>query len=291
METVGFVGVGKVGLPICKNLIASGFRVIGYRRSSLAEFEAAGGTAARSPADVGAQADIVFSCLPDEAALDDAMQGPNGLLQSARPGQIVVELGSHLVSRKEAQVAPFAAKGATFLDGEVSGTPGMVVARKAVIYLGGDAEACRRIEPAIAGFADNCVYFGPFGAASRVKLINNLLAAVHIAATAEAMALGLKANVDVDKMIKAIATGSGGSVQFGIRAPWMAARRFLPPEGTPVGMAHYFPLIRGFADSAGIDTPILDRTIEVFQRAIDAGIGEMDNAAMVDLAGGLPPPV
>ena len=64
METVGFVGVGKIGLPICENLIKSGYRVLGYRRSSLAEFEKVGGVAARSPAEIGAQAEIVFSCLP-----------------------------------------------------------------------------------------------------------------------------------------------------------------------------------------------------------------------------------
>ncbi|MFZ2140924.1 MAG: NAD-binding protein, partial [Xanthobacteraceae bacterium] len=73
----------------------------------------------------------------------------------------------------------------------------------------------------MAGFSDECLYFGPFGAASRVKLVNNLLVAIHIAATAEAMALGIKAGVDVDLMIKAIADGSGGSTQFRIRAPWM----------------------------------------------------------------------
>jgi 3-hydroxyisobutyrate dehydrogenase and related beta-hydroxyacid dehydrogenases len=93
----------------------------------------------------------------------------------------------------------------------VSGTPGMVSARKAVIYLAGDKEACAKAERLVGGFADSCLYFGPFGAASRVKLVNNLLVAINIAATAEAMALGLKAGVDVDLMIKAIATGSGGS--------------------------------------------------------------------------------
>ena len=79
--------------------------------------------------------------------------------------------------------------------------------------------------------------FGKFGAASRVKLVNNFLVAINIAGTAEAMALGLKAGVDVDLMIKAIATGSGGSTQFGIRAPWMAQRRFLPAQGTVAGAA------------------------------------------------------
>src|SRR6266568_7810602 len=233
METVGFIGVGKIGLPISENLIKSGYRVLGYRRSSLADFEKLGGVAAKSPAEIGRQCDVILSCVPSAEAMDEVVSGPQGLIHSARPGQIIVELGSHAVPDKEKHVAPLAQKGAAFLDGEVSGTPGMVSARKAVIYLGGDADAAKRVEPTIKGFADMCLYFGPFGAASKVKLVNNLLVAINIAATAEAMTLGLKAGVDVDAMIKAVASGSGGSTQFGIRAPWMAQRRFKPIQGSP----------------------------------------------------------
>src|SRR5215475_10746927 len=204
METVGVVGLGKIGLPIAENLIKSGYRVLGYRRSSLAELEKIGGTPARSAADIGEQTDIVLTCLPSAEALDDVVQGPRGLVHSARPGQIVVELGSHLIPEKERQIAPLAAKGAVFIDGEVGGTPGMVSARKAVVYLAGDAEAAKKAEAVARGFSDIVHYFGPFGSASKVKLVNNLLVAIHIAATAEAMALGLKAGVDVDLMIKAV---------------------------------------------------------------------------------------
>src|SRR5712691_2173938 len=231
-ETVGVVGVGKIGLPIAENLIKSGYRVLGYRRSSLAELEKVGGIPARSPAEIGAQADIVFSCLPSSQALAEVVAGPAGLLDTARPGQIIIELGSHPVPDKARHVAPLAAKGAAFLDGEVSGTPGMVSARKAVIYL---------------------------------------LVAVHIAAAAEAMALGLKAGVDVELMIKAIATGSGGSTQFGIRAPWMAQRRFLPPQGTVPGLQHYFGMIADFADSVGVATPMLDRATELYDKFMQIG--------------------
>jgi 3-hydroxyisobutyrate dehydrogenase-like beta-hydroxyacid dehydrogenase len=288
METVGLIGVGKIGLPVGENLIKSGYRVVGYRRSSLADFEKLGGVAGRSSADVGAQADIVFSCLPSSEALEDVVQGPNGLIKSARPGQIIVELGSYPVPDKERHVAPLASKGAVFLDGEVSGTPGMVSARKAVIYLAGDKEACAKAERYVGGFADTCLYFGPFGAASRVKLVNNLLVAVHIAAAAEAMALGLKAGVDVDLMIKAIAGGSGGSTQFGIRAPWMAQRRFLPPQGTAPALQHYFDMIGEFADSVGVATPMLDRAVELYDKFMAMGLGEKDVAAMVDVIGALP---
>jgi 3-hydroxyisobutyrate dehydrogenase len=288
METVGLVGLGKIGLPIAENLIKSGYRVIGYRRGSLAEFEKLGGVPAASPADVGAQADIVLTCLPSAEALDEVVQGKNGLVHSARPGQVIIELGSHLVPDKERQIAPLAAKGAVFLDGEVGGTPGMVRARKAVAYLAGDPEAAKKAEAVMRGFTDIVHYFGPFGAASKVKLINNLLVTIHMAAAAEAMALGLKAGVDVDLMIKAVASGSGGSTQFGIRAPWMAQRRFLPAQGDAKGLSHYFDLIGDFADRVGVATPLLDRAVELYRRCIDMGLGEHDNAVMVDVIGSMP---
>ena len=288
METIGFVGVGKIGLPICENLIKSGYQVLGYRRSSLAEFEKIGGVPARSAADIGSKTDIVFSCLPSTEALDDVMQGPNGLVKSARPGQIVVELGSHPVPDKERHVASFAAKGAVFLDGEVSGTPGMVAARKAVIYLAGDAAAAKTVEPLVKGFADLCMYFGAFGNASRVKLINNMLVTINIAAAAEAVALGQKAGVDIDMMVKAIANGSGGSTQFGIRAPMMAHRKYTPRMASNAMLSHYFGMIDDLADSVGSATPLFDRAVELTQRAIDMGLGDEDNAAMVEVLAALP---
>jgi 3-hydroxyisobutyrate dehydrogenase-like beta-hydroxyacid dehydrogenase len=289
METVGFIGVGKIGLPVCENLIKSGYKVLGYRRGSLADFEKVGGTPAKSPADIGRQCNVVFSCVPTTEAMDEVVNGANGLIHSARPGQIIVELGSHAVPDKERHVAPLAKKGAAYLDGEVSGTPGMVSARKAVVYLCGDAEAAKKVEPVITGFADMCLYFGPFGAATKVKLVNNLLVAVNIAATAEAMALGLKAGVDVDLMIKAIAAGSGGSTQFGIRAPWMAQRKFHPVQGQAALLFHYFHMIEQWADETGTATPLLNRAIELYQKCVDMGFGEThDVAVMIDVINSLP---
>jgi putative dehydrogenase len=288
MQTVGFVGVGKIGLPISENLIKSGFRVLGYRRSSLADFEKIGGVAAKSPADIGGQCDIVLSCMPNSAAMDDVVNGPDGLLKTARPGQIVVELGSHPVPDKEKHVAAFAAKGAAFVDGEVSGTPSMVSGRKAVIYLAGDEAACKTVEPVMKGATDMCMYFGKFGSASRVKLVNNMLVTINIAAAAEAVALGLKAGVDIDMMVKAIANGSGGSTQFAIRAPMMAHRKFKPPMASSIVLSHYFGMIDSFADSAGSATPMFDRAVELTERCIEMGLGDEDNAAMIEVLTAMP---
>lgn len=281
METIGFVGVGKIGLPICENLIKSGRKVIGYRRSSLDEFRRLGGIPASSPKELAAQADFIFTCLPSDEALDEVICGPSGILSAVKPGQIVVEFGSHAVPVKEKYVGILAKAGAVFIDGEVSGTPGMVAARKAAIYLAGDANAAKSLEPVIAGFADLCLYLGAFGSATKVKLINNLLVGLHIAGTAQAMAIGLKAGVDPALMIKAVANGSGGSTQFAIRAPWMAERRFTPQQGSAPGLLHYLDEAKLLADSAGAAAPLLDCLIDIYRRAIPK-IGERDVAALLE---------
>jgi 3-hydroxyisobutyrate dehydrogenase-like beta-hydroxyacid dehydrogenase len=282
METIGFIGVGKIGLPICEHLIKGGYRVLGYRRGSLAAFEKAGGTAAQSPAEVGMQADIVFTCLPSDEALEEVILGPTGLIHSARPGQIIVEFGSHSIPVKEKYVQPLATRGAVFLDGEVSGTPGMVAARKGAIYIAGDEAAAEKIEPVVKSFTDLYLYLGAFGSATKVKLINNLLVGLHIAGTAQAMAIGLHAGVDTGRMIKAIAGGSGSSTQFGIRAPWMAERRFMPQQGSAPGLAHYLEGAKELADSVGAKTPLLDCLIEIYAQALP-GIGERDVAAILEV--------
>ena len=108
MQPIGFVGVGRIGTEISKHLLAAGYEVLGYRRSSMAEFEKIGGTPAASPAAIGERADIVFSCLPGGDALDEVVNGPRGLVHSARAGQIIVELGSHALPVKARQVEPLA---------------------------------------------------------------------------------------------------------------------------------------------------------------------------------------
>jgi 3-hydroxyisobutyrate dehydrogenase-like beta-hydroxyacid dehydrogenase len=281
METIGFIGVGKIGLPIAKHLLKAGHKVIGYRRSSLAELEQAGGVAAKSPAEVAANSDVIFMCLPTDEALTEVVSGPQGIAASIKRGQTVVEFGSHAVPFKKSFVAPLAEKGAVFIDGEVGGTPGMVEAKKGVIYLSGDKVACEKLLPICKAFADVSLFLGPFGAATTVKVINNIMVGIHIAGTAQAMAIGLRAGVDNELMIKAIANGSGGSTQFGIRAPWMAQRKFMPQQGSAPGLAHYLERGQELGKDVGVETPLIDCLLDIFHRALP-NIGERDVAAIIE---------
>jgi 3-hydroxyisobutyrate dehydrogenase-like beta-hydroxyacid dehydrogenase len=269
------------GLPIARNLIDSGHEVVGYRRSAMDEFIAIGGQAARSPAQVGADCDIIFSCMPGISALRGIIEGDGGLLESAREGQIITELGSHPVAEKVAFVAPLAAKGAIFLDGEIAGTPSMVATRKANVFLSGPREAVERIAIAVKGISDTSLYLGAFGGASQVKLANNILVALDIAGAAQAIAFGLELGVDKELLLTALITGSGSSTQLGFRGPLMIERKFLPLQGRATTLKYYLEQARETAKGTGIQTDIIDCLYGIYDRAIPL-IGERDAAAMLE---------
>jgi 3-hydroxyisobutyrate dehydrogenase len=288
INNIGVIGLGRMAMPIAVLLLKGGVRVPGYRRSSMADFETHGGIAKASPAEVAADSDFVISCLPSPQALDEVVTGPHGLVHGVRPGQIVLELGTYSFDVKERQRAALAEKGATFIDGEISGTPGMVAERKSAIYIAGDAKACATAAEVVKGFSDSCTFFGKFGSAIQVKLIANLLVTLNIAASAEAMALAVKTGIDPNLLINAVGSGAGSSRQFVIRAPWMAERKFFPAQGPVTTLAHYFAPIRGMAAQLNVATPMLDRAIDLYEKAIADGHGDQDVACLVDVIGALP---
>ncbi len=288
IKNIGVIGLGRMAMPIAVLLLKGGARVPGYRRSSMADFEGHGGIPKASAAEVAADRDIVISCLPSPQSLDEVVTGPHGLVHGVRPGQIVLELGTYAFEVKERQRVALAEKGAIFIDGEISGTPGMVAERKSAIYIAGDAKACATAAEVVKGFSDSCTYFGKFGSAIQVKLIANLLVTLNIAASAEAMALAVKTGIDPALLINAVGSGAGSSRQFVIRAPWMAERKFFPAQGPVTTLAHYFEPIRAMAAQLNVATPMLDRAIGLYEKAIADGHSDQDVACLVDVIGALP---
>ena len=140
-RVIGMIGIGQLGLPIASNLIEAGFKVVGYRRTDREAFVARGGLALESPADVAREADVLLLCLSSEDALNQVLQGPNGVLGAIKPGQIIIELATYRKAFKIEQAKRFQERGGRVLESEVSGSPPMVVQRKASLYLGGSAES------------------------------------------------------------------------------------------------------------------------------------------------------
>ena len=165
--------------------------------------------------------------------------------------------------------------------GEVSGTPGMVTARKAMVFLACAPETYGRVAPVIGDFTDQVMHLGDFGAATKAKLVNNVLVALDIAGTAQAMALALRMGLDDKLLIEALAAGSGSSLQFRIRAPWMAQRKFTPMQGSATALKYYLDEAREAALAHGVDPVLIDNLRDIYDAAIPR-IGDRDVAALVE---------
>jgi 2-hydroxy-3-oxopropionate reductase len=207
--TVGFIGLGIMGRPMARNILAAGFPLVVYDLTSepVNELVNAGATAANSPAEVAASADVVLLCLPDSPDVEAAMAGPQGLLASARQGQILVDMSTISPVTARAMAEKAAAQGAILLDAPVSG--GQVGAANGTlsIMVGGDIQALEQVRPILEAMGKTILHLGNSGAGQVAKACNQLVIAVTIEAVAEAMVLAAKAGVDPAKVRAALLGG------------------------------------------------------------------------------------
>jgi 3-hydroxyisobutyrate dehydrogenase len=271
------IGLGRTGLPIATNLMSRGRDVLGYRRTASDDFP---GRRAATVREVAETCELVLTCLP-RGALDRVVAE---LAPAVGPTQVVIELGSHPLDDKLRAHEAFAARGATFLDGEVSGTPAMTAARTAVILLAGPRDACERVLPALRDATDHARYVGEFGAATKLKLIANHLVAVHTAAAAEALLLVEKSGIDSALAIDVIGLGAGSSTMWKMRAPAMHARKFVDPAPGPVEMlAAYLEPIRALAADSGVPIRLFAVAAELYQAALAGGRAHHDIGCVIEL--------
>lgn len=285
MTTIGFVGLGNVGLPAATNLLRAGFEVVGYDLKPSAAFADAGGRTAGSLEEV-AGADTLVQSLPSPDALQSCT---DALLPHVRSGQAVVDLSSYPLEAKQAAAERYAGRGAVMLDCEISGLPPMVAARTAVIFKAGPEDAVERLTPVFDGLVDKHFYLGPFGAATRMKLIANLMVCVHDLMAAEALTLGARAGLDRAQMIEVLRDSAAGSSTFAFKAPLMVSRDFDGGKGPFRHMFGYLARAEALAREVGAPTPLLDAARPLFARAEVEGRHDQDIAAIVEIVEALEP--
>ncbi|MCM2387252.1 NAD(P)-dependent oxidoreductase [Streptomyces sp. CWNU-1] len=280
--TVGLIAPGKIGLPFAANLIADGYTVWGYRRSSMADFEAVGGKAATSAKEVAERADIIFTCVTSADALDDVISGEQGLLAAGRSDLLVVDIGAMALSRKEAARDALAAHGITMLDAPVSGTPPMVAQRQGTVFASGDRSAVERVRPALEALG-RVISTGEFGSGSKMKFVANTLTFVHITAAAEAIALAKAVGLDTQLVIDTIKPSAAASTMFNVRAPMMAAGQTRPVKGTVSGAVEVAEAIMATAAEVGAAMPLMSTVRRICEAACAQGYGEEDIAVLVSV--------
>jgi len=282
-QTVGMIGIGQLGLPVAGNLIQAGFKVAGFRRSNMHEFTELGGRALGSPGQVARESDVVLLCLPSESASRQVLEGPEGLLAALEPGKVVIETGTYSKAFKLQQAQQLAQRGARVLEAEVSGSPPMVKARKAALYVGGEADLLEQCRPILEAISPAVFHLGDYGSAVSMKLIANYLLAIHTLAAAEAMNMGARAGFDPHTVAEVIQKGAGGSAMFGVRAPMMADRAFSPAPGPFTTLEKYLELGRAMADELGCATPMFSAAEPYYQRALGGELRNEDIAALIKL--------
>jgi L-threonate 2-dehydrogenase len=283
---VAVIGLGKMGLPIARNLLERGFAVTGFRRTPSSELVAAGGTIAPTAAEAAADADVILSIVPDAGAVADVITGPSGTLTALRPGTVHIEMSTIDVRRKRELRDTVRAAGGDLLDCPISGSPGMVAPRLATTFASGDRGAADTVSPVLDAISGPWVYTGEFGTGASMKYIANLLLATHMAAAAEAMLLARSLGLDLELVQQTLDNSIGSSAIWRQRGPVIRGRQWSPAPG-PIGTLH--PILEQIAAAAGtvgFDPPVFGAAKGLFDKAIAEGWGELDIAAVHDLLAG-----
>jgi len=211
---VGFIGVGNMGGPMCRNIIKRSnhqVTVFDLNPAALKTCTDLGGTAAKSVAEVTKGADLVMTSLPMPKDVEAVSLGDNGILANITKGQTYIDLSTNAPSMVKKIGAAFAAKGIAMLDAPVSGGTTGAEAATIAIMVGGDKKVFDDALPVLQSFSANVLHMGGLGSGTVTKLCNNMLSFCNMAALCEAMMLGTGYGLDPEKLLNAIANSSGNS--------------------------------------------------------------------------------
>ena len=278
---VGFIGLGIMGKPMSRNLIKAGHQVVVYDigPESVAAMAASGASAGKSAKDVAARSDITITMVPDGPEVEAAVLGPEGALEGAKAGAIIVDMSSisPIVAQKVGVAC--AAKGVQFLDAPVSGGEPKAIDGTLAIMVGGKQEVFDKVLPLFQAMGSSATLTGPIGAGNVTKLANQMMVAVNIAAMAEALVLATKAGLDPEVVFNAVKGGLAGSAVLNAKAPMLIARNFKP--GFRIRL-HQKDLRNALlvAESMKVSLPFTSLAQQVLMALMNSGRGDLDHSAI-----------
>ncbi len=275
-KTIGFIGLGVMGEPICRNLVRkSGARVIAFdlAREPLARLKAEGAGVATSVAELIGESEILFLCLPSAAHVRAVFEG-DGILKNIRNGQIVVDLGTSSVSQTREFARQLQANGASWADAPIARTRQAAQDGTLSVMVGATGELFAAIDPLIRCFATDVTHCGGTGAGQVTKILNNMVLFQTVNALSEAVAVAKRNDVDPALLLATLSKGSADSFALrnhGLKAivPGNFPERAFSTEYALKDMSYALEL----AADAGIKIRGAELTARILQEAIDAGSG------------------
>jgi len=291
MPSVGIIGVGAMGMGVVASLLRGGFPTHARDIRPEAQQEAAsrGATVHPDAAGLARGCDIAIVLVVDAAQVDDVFFGAGGAANAFRPGAIAVVSSTVAPDYVSALSDRLAAHGVRLVDAPVSGGPRRAADGIMTMMVAGDAASLARCEPVFGAMAGRLFRVGSAaGDAAKFKLVNNLLAAVNLAAGAEALALAVRAGLDPQQVVEVVNASSGGSWIFADRMPRVLAGDFAPRAAGRI-LAKDVTLAAEFAARVGADATFANAARAAFQGMVDAGYGDEDDAALFKYIAGRKP--
>jgi 3-hydroxyisobutyrate dehydrogenase len=278
MDTVGFIGLGKMGGPVAGHIQAAGFPMIVYdvNESALGPFLRNGAQQAVSPAELAGHSEVIISALPTERIVETVALGTDGVLEGIRRDGIYVDIstGSPDLIRRIAE--RFREKGAWAIDAPVSAGQAGSLPGIHEIMVGGEPEVVERVRPVFQAYGDQIIHTGPTGTAAICKLIHQLIGCGVTQAIAEGLTLGVKSGVDVQIVWEAVRRGLVGRMQMlHQQVPESVfTGEYEPARFTLTLLRKDIGLATGLGRQHNVPLPVSNLVEQIIQQAVNRGWGE-----------------
>jgi 3-hydroxyisobutyrate dehydrogenase len=284
---IGFIGLGVMGSPMAKNLIKAGNELTIYARNSdkagVQEAINAGAKLAPSIRAVAMASEIVITIVTNSGDVEEVVAGPQGLLEGARKGLIIVDMSTIAPSTSRKLAAQAQEKGVHFLDAPVSGGSQGAINGTLTIMVGGDQAIFERVRPVLEGMGkkENIFYVGESGAGEITKLVNQMLVGAISASVAEALVLGVKAGASLENITKIIGVSTGSNWQLANQFPLRAFNGSFQP-GFMTDLLHKdLGLALNLAAEQRTPTAMTALSRQLFEMSRASGYGQEDYTAVL----------
>lgn len=287
--SIGVVGLGAMGKGMAGSLRRAGYRVYvaDVRKEAADEFVKEGGVACASPADVAQHCEILVSVVVNAAQTEEVLFGKNGAAAALKKGSVFIMCSTVDPNWSIALEKRLNDLGILYLDSPISGGAAKAASGEMTIMSAGSPEAYAKVGGALDAMAEKVYRLGnSAGAGSKVKIINQLLAGVHIAAAAEAMALGLREGVDADSLYEVITNSAGNSWMFENRMAHVLSADYTPLSAVDIFVKD-LGLVLDTARASKFPLPLSSTAHQMFMQASTAGFGREDDSAVIKIFPGI----
>jgi 3-hydroxyisobutyrate dehydrogenase-like beta-hydroxyacid dehydrogenase len=279
---VALVGLGSMGLGMARSLVRAGITTHGFDVTAerVAQFQAEGG-ATGTLEDVAGRADALVVVVLNAAQCEDVLFGAAGVVPAMKPGSVVIACPTVAPEFARAMAERCAGHGVLYLDAPISGGAARADAGTLSIMAAGTPDAFAAARPVLDATAETVFELGrEAGAGSAMKAVNQLLAGVHIATMAEAMAFGITQGIEPSAFLEVIPKCAGTSWMLENRAPHIVEGDYDPKSSVNIWPKD-LGIVLDIASSAGFDAPVTSAALDRFRAAADMGLGNEDDAAVV----------